>query len=262
LASSLGAPNPCAAGQARHSLSNILETEVDPTQQTALAAALVTRATTETDAELAGALFGAIEKHKLTAGLDACRKGLTGHPASAKAAAKCLRALGEVPSSTPSAPPPPPADITQVINKRVTWELATNKGAITIELRPDVAPWAVASIVALTTAKKYDGIEFHRVVPNFVVQGGDPTSSGWGGPGYTLPGEPSGAADGAGFVTGGLGMADAGPDSAGSQWFIMHSRAAHLDGRYTWIGRVVAGQQIADALVIGDKVERATVRIE
>lgn len=262
MTSSLAAPNAIVAGQATEAVSNILETGVDPTQQAALATAIVTRAATETDAELAGSLFGVIEKHKITSGLDACRKGLTGHPASAKAAAKCLRALGEAPTTTPGAPPPPPADIAQVINKRVTWLLATNKGTIEIELRPDVAPWAVASIVALTTAKKYDDIEFHRVVPNFVVQGGDPTSSGWGGPGYTLPAEPSGAADGAGFVTGGLGMADAGPDSAGSQWFIMHSRAAHLDGRYTWIGRVVSGQAVADSLVIGDKVERATVRIE
>ena len=128
-----------------------------------------------------------------------------------------------------------------------------------IELRPDVAPWAVASIVALTKRGAYDGLEFHRVVPNFVVQGGDPTQSGWGGPGYALPAEPASSADGPGYVAGGVGMADAGRDSAGSQWFIMHSRAPHLDGRYTWIGSVVSGQKSADSLLIGDKVDKATI---
>jgi cyclophilin family peptidyl-prolyl cis-trans isomerase len=130
---------------------------------------------------------------------------------------------------------------------------------IEIELRPDVAPWAVTSIVALTKRGFYDGLEFHRVVPNFVVQGGDPTQSGWGGPGYSLPAEPASGGDGAGYVEGGVGMADSGKDSGGSQWFIMHSRAPHLDGRYTWVGSVVSGQKSADALLIGDKVEKATI---
>jgi peptidyl-prolyl cis-trans isomerase B (cyclophilin B) len=146
-----------------------------------------------------------------------------------------------------------------VIGKKLLWHLATTRGEIVIELRPDVAPWAVASIVTLTEKGFYDGIEFHRVVPDFVVQGGDPTQSGWGGPGYTLPAEPAASLDGAGFVTGGVGIADAGKDSGGSQWFIMHSHAPHLDGRYTWIGSVATGQKSADALLIGDRVEKATI---
>ena len=78
--------------------------------------------------------------------------------------------------------------------------------------------------------------------------------------GFRLPAEPS---DGtvSGFVTGGVGIADAGRDSGGSQWFVMHARAPHLDGRYTWIGRVVEGQGAADALQIGDRVLRATVEV-
>ncbi len=128
-------------------------------------------------------------------------------------------------------------------------------------LRPDVAPWAVAAIVMLTKRGFYDGIEFHRVVPNFVVQGGDPTESGWGGPGFTLPAEPGSALDGPGFVAGGVGIADAGRDSGGSQWFIMHSRATHLDGRYTWIGSVISGGNSADQLVIGDEVSKASVEL-
>jgi cyclophilin family peptidyl-prolyl cis-trans isomerase/HEAT repeat protein len=263
LTSALTAKNPIVAGNAVEAISNIYEAKPDGAFKPALDAAIVTRADGELDVELATSLFGVIEKQLIAAGLDACRKGLSGHPTRAKAAAKCLRALGEaVPADAGRAPEVPPVDVSTVIGRQVIWHLTTVRGEITIELRPDVAPWAVASIVALTQRKQHDGIELHRVVPNFVAQGGDPTSSGWGGPGYTLPAEPSGAADGAGFVAGGVGIADAGPDSGGSQWFIMHSRAAHLDGRYTWVGSVTSGQDIASSLVIGDKVERATVEIK
>src|SRR5690606_16639701 len=118
------------------------------------------------------------------------------NPVRARAAATCLAALGVGTSPSEPTSEPPPVDVATVIGKRVTWRLATTRGEIAIELRPDVAPWAVASIVALTQRHTYDGLELHRVVPNFVAQGGDPTMSGWGGPGYTLPAEPSGAADG------------------------------------------------------------------
>ena len=91
-----------------------------------------------------------------------------------------------------------------------------------------------------------------------MVQGGDPTQTGVGGPGFTTPAEPSA---GARFVEGGVGIADAGRDSGGSQFFIMHSRAAHLDGRYTWIGHVVSGQAVADVLRVGDRVFSATVDV-
>jgi cyclophilin family peptidyl-prolyl cis-trans isomerase len=146
-----------------------------------------------------------------------------------------------------------------VIGHDITWQLATSRGVIEVKLRPDVAPWAVATIVALTKRGFYDGLELHRVVPDFVAQGGDPTQSGYGGPGFMMPAEPGSAADGPGFMQGGVGMADSGADSAGSQWFVMHSYAPHLDGRYTWIGSVVSGQKSADALQIGDRVERATI---
>jgi cyclophilin family peptidyl-prolyl cis-trans isomerase/HEAT repeat protein len=261
LIAAVAEKDPIIAGSAVEAIGTLFETGPGSYGES-FAGAIVTRARSESDAELAASLYGFIEKHKVAAGLDACRAGLGGHGVRANAARKCLRALGETPPPPPTdAPPAPPVDPATVIGHQVIWHLATNKGEITIQLRPDVAPWAVASIVALTQRKQYDGLEFHRVVPNFVAQGGDPTMSGWGGPGYTLPAEPSGAADGPGFVTGGVGMADAGPDSAGSQWFIMHSRAAHLDGRYTWFGSVTRGQEIADSLVIGDKVERATVEI-
>jgi cyclophilin family peptidyl-prolyl cis-trans isomerase len=185
-----------------------------------------------------------------------------GAPVLAKAAVECLKALGETIGDEPlpiAAAKAPPVEVTAVINKQVRWTLQTTRGEIVIELRPDLAPWAVATIVALTRKGYYDHLELHRVVPNFVAQGGDPTQSGWGGPGFAIPAEPSA---GAGYVEGGVGMADAGRDSAGSQWFVMHGPAPHLDGRYTWVGRVVSGQSAANSLLIGDQVQTATVTLQ
>ena len=109
--------------------------------------------------------------------------------------------------------------------------------------------------VALTRAGFYDGLTFHRVVPGYVVQGGDPTATGWGGPGFNLPSEPGEGA----FARGAVGIADAGKDTGGSQFFIMHARAPHLDGRYTRIGEVRDGLDAAMALVVGDRILAAEV---
>jgi peptidyl-prolyl cis-trans isomerase B (cyclophilin B) len=155
----------------------------------------------------------------------------------------------------------PPVHVEDVIGHAVTWHVDTTRGRIDIALSPDVAPWAVAAIVALTRTGFYDGLDFHRVVPDFVVQGGDPTMSGAGGPGFLLPAEPSTHADGAQLATGGVGIADSGPGTGGSQWFVMQAAAPHLDGRYTWFGVVAAGQDVADALVVGDRIVKATVEM-
>jgi cyclophilin family peptidyl-prolyl cis-trans isomerase/HEAT repeat protein len=260
--SALAVKNPIVAGTAVDAAEQLYDAMGDghPLEAT-LDAALVQRATTESDVELVQSLYALIGKKKIATGAEACRMGLDLPPAAAKAASECLTALGEPKEATPRDVPPPPVDPASVIGKRVLWHLKTTRGAIDIELRPDVAPWAVATIVSLTQRGYYDKKEFHRVVPNFVVQGGDPTESGWGGPGFTLPAEPGSVLDGPGYVEGGVGMADAGRDTAGSQWFIMHSRAPHLDGRYTWVGSVVSGQKSADALQIGDRVESATVEL-
>lgn len=230
----------------------------------ALGAALVYRADGERDVELASALYGAIGEHAIGAGVAACRQGLAGHPVLAAAAAACLVKLGEpAPQPTePRAGKPPFVDVTAVIGRRVWWTVETTRGEIAIELLPDVAPWAVATIATLTRRGFYDGLELHRVVPNFVVQGGDPTESGWGGPGFMIPAEPASVLDGPGFAAGGVGIADAGRDSGGSQWFVMHARAPHLDGRYTWIGRVASGANSADGLVVGDEIVKATIAVE
>lgn len=236
--------------------------EQNPADRQALDAAVVTRARNEREADLAGPLFDLIGKHKIASGVEACRAGLASHPIVARSARECLVALGE-----PAAPNPvvraataPPVDVATVIGKQIKWHLLTSRGEITIALRPDTAPWAVAAIVALTRKGFYDGLLFHRVVPNFVAQGGDPTGSGSGGPGFMLPAEPA-AGTGPEYVAGGTGIADSGRDSGGSQWFVMHSPAPHLDGRYTWIGALVSGQKSLDSLVIGDRVTRAIIEV-
>lgn len=227
-----------------------------------LDAAVIARAGAERDPELGAALLELIGKRSLAAGAPACRAALGGDPVRAKAAASCLTALGEpVPTSTAAAASPPPVDVASVIGKPLRWRVMTSRGELVIRLHPEVAPWAVAAIVELTRKGFYDGLEFHRVVGNFVVQGGDPTESGSGGPGFALPAEPGALGDGAGYTAGGVGIADAGRDSGGSQWFVMHSRAPHLDGRYTWIGALDSGQKSADALLIGDRIVRATIEL-
>jgi cyclophilin family peptidyl-prolyl cis-trans isomerase/HEAT repeat protein len=263
ISSALAIKNSIVAGTAVDAADALYDAMGDASPlEPVLDAAIIQRATIESDVELAGSLYGLIGKRKLANGAEACRSGVDTAPASAKAAIECLRQLGEAVDAKPRIAPPPPVDIATVIGKHVVWHLVTSRGNIDIELRPDVAPWFVATLATLTQRGFYNGLEFHRVVPNFVVQGGDPTQSGWGGPGFTGPAEPASSLDGPGFVQGGVGIADAGRDSGGSQWFIMHSRAPHLDGRYTWVGSVISGQNVADSLQIGDKVVSATVTIE
>lgn len=262
LIGALASREPIVAGAAIDAAGALYEA-IGTGDHAALDAAVVARATREFDVELASALLELIGKQKLAAGAEACRAGLAGVPARAKAARGCLTALGEVAPAVVSAPAAvPPVDVADVIGAHLEWHLATTRGEIVIALRPEVSPWAVATIVALTRKGFYDGLAVHRVVPDFVVQGGDPTESGWGGPGYTSPAEPATTADGPGFAAGGVGMADAGRDSGGSQWFVMHSRAAHLDGRYTWVGDLISGANSADALQIGDVVQHATISIK
>jgi peptidyl-prolyl cis-trans isomerase B (cyclophilin B) len=264
FASALESPDIVLAASAADAVDDLYDAIKDSPERQALDTAVADRAERERDPELAASLLELIGKRAITSGLAACRAALGKAPVVAVAAVDCLKALGQA-ADVPqigNASPPPGIDVASVIGKRVVWHLVTSRGEVAIELLPDVAPWNVATIVALTQKHYFDGIEFHRVVPDFVVQGGDPTMSGEGGPGFTTPAEPSSQLDGAGFVAGGIGMADAGRDSAGSQWFAMHSRAPQLDGRYTWVGQVVSGQNIIDALLIGDRVEHATIDLE
>ncbi len=139
---------------------------------------------------------------------------------------------------------PNPAD------SRVRARIETDAGAIDVELLGDVAPLTVANFLGLAERGYFDGQEWPRVVPNFVVQGGDPRGDTSGGPGYTIRDELNRAR----FSTGTVGMALAGPDTGGSQFFIAHSPQPHLDGTYTIFGRVVAGQAVLERLLPGDRI--------
>lgn len=134
-------------------------------------------------------------------------------------------------------------------------ELATDGGAIVIDLFSDEAPVTVANILSLARKRYYDGIYFHRVIPGFVAQGGDPRGDGWGGPGYAIPCEYNDRHYDRGMV----GMALSGKDTGGSQWFITHTPQPHLDGRYTLFGKVREGMAVADSLLPYDRIQTARV---
>jgi cyclophilin family peptidyl-prolyl cis-trans isomerase len=142
-------------------------------------------------------------------------------------------------------------DLTIDTSKTYTAVVKTERGEITMTLRPDLAPEHVNSLVFLAREGYYDGITFHRVEPGFVIQGGDPTGTGGGGPGYTLPAEFSSEP----FARGILGMARTNdPNSAGSQWFVTLGDAPHLNNQYTVFGSVTDGMDVVDCIQVGDKI--------
>jgi cyclophilin family peptidyl-prolyl cis-trans isomerase len=123
--------------------------------------------------------------------------------------------------------------------------LHTNHGPIEVELFPDDAPQTVENFVRLAGDGFYDGVIFHRVIPDFMIQGGDPTGTGRGGPGYTFDDEPSPHP----VVRGALAMANAGPNTNGSQFFIVTADACPwLDGKHTVFGRVTGGIEVVDTI--------------
>lgn len=131
--------------------------------------------------------------------------------------------------------------------------IRTERGDITVDLYEDEAPLAVNSFVFLATQGFYDGTTFHRVLPGFMAQGGDPTGSGTGGPGYEFANEVSA---GLSFDRGGvLAMANAGADTNGSQFFITFDAASWLDGGYTIFGSLLEGEDVLDSLTLRDPEE-------
>jgi cyclophilin family peptidyl-prolyl cis-trans isomerase len=132
----------------------------------------------------------------------------------------------------------------------------TTTGEFVMEMFFDEAPLTVMNFLRLAEKRAFDGVTFHRVVPNFVVQGGDPTGTGWGGPGYTIRGEYNRRA----YERGMVGMASAGKDTEGCQWFVTHSDQPHLNGRYTIFGSITIGMDVVDRLQVGDRIEAVRVR--
>ena len=130
--------------------------------------------------------------------------------------------------------------------------LKTDKGDLAITLYADDTPVTCASFLNLAKRGYYDGIAFHRVIANFMIQGGDPTGTGAGGPGYKFEDEclASLKHDRPGI----LSMANAGPGTNGSQFFITHGPTPHLDGKHTVFGHVTSGQDVVDSIAQGDKI--------
>lgn len=136
-------------------------------------------------------------------------------------------------------------------------KIETDKGTINLDLFPEFAPVTVNNFIALANDGFYDGVSFHRVINNFMVQGGDPTGTGMGGPGYNFQDEFSG--NPLRHETGSLSMANAGPGTNGSQFFITHAPQPHLDGKHTVFGIVTTGQDIVDRITQGDVMLKVTV---
>lgn len=140
----------------------------------------------------------------------------------------------------------------------LTAEVVTSKGTIVIALEPEKTPVTTANFVNLAQKGFYNGITFHRVIPNFMIQGGDPTGTGAGGPGYRFEDEfdPSLKHTGPGV----LSMANAGPGTNGSQFFITHVATPWLDGKHSVFGYVKSGQNVVDSIVQGDKIVSIAIK--
>ena len=155
--------------------------------------------------------------------------------------------------------------------KKVHFE--TTKGEIIADLYEDDAPGTVANFVGLIQGTKawtdpktgkqvenkpfYDGLNFHRVVDNFVIQGGCPMGNGTGGPGYKIKCETGGSKQV--HQAGSLSMAHAGKDTGGSQFFICHTRLPHLDKKHTVFGQVTSGQEVVNAIRVGDRMTKVWI---
>jgi peptidyl-prolyl cis-trans isomerase B (cyclophilin B) len=145
---------------------------------------------------------------------------------------------------------PPEMQIDPVKTYKAVIE--TSRGIIELELNPQHAPKTVNNFVFLAKEGFYDDVSFHRVIKNFMIQGGDPTGTGRGGPGYRFEDEVKG--NPLKHETGVISMANSGPNTNGSQFFITHSPQPHLNGRHTVFGKVVSGQDVIDAIQQGDKM--------
>jgi cyclophilin family peptidyl-prolyl cis-trans isomerase len=165
---------------------------------------------------------------------------------------------------------PKPTKVSFTAGKKYLWVLDTTKGPIEVRLLPDAAPMHVTSTIYLTNLGFYDGLSFHRVIPGFMAQGGDPAGNGTGGPGYEYDGEFGAGAkhDKPGI----LSMANAGPGTDGSQFFLTFVETGFLDGKHTVFGETVKGMDTLKALEAAGsqsgrtkeplEIKKATIRVE
>ena len=142
-------------------------------------------------------------------------------------------------------------------SKNYSVKLVTNRGTIELELYPQHAPNTVNNFVFLAGQGFYDGVKFHRVIADFMIQSGDPTGTGRGGPGYKFGDELKG--NPLKHERGVISMANAGPNTNGSQFFITHLPTPHLNGKHTVFGKVTKGQDVIDAIRQGDTIAKVEV---
>ena len=142
-------------------------------------------------------------------------------------------------------------------DEALTAVFTTPKGEIRVALFSGEAPITVANFINLAKRGYYDGLKFHRVIANFMIQGGDPTGTGRGGPGYNFADEfsPTRRHDSAGV----LSMANAGPGTNGSQFFITHGPTSHLDGKHSVFGKVASGQEVVNAISENDVMSQVSI---
>ena len=145
-------------------------------------------------------------------------------------------------------------------DKKYTAIIDTNRGTMELEFYPQYAPKTVNNFVFLSRQGYYNGVTFHRVISNFVIQGGDPEGTGRGGPGYQFEDEVAG--NPLKHERGVLSMANAGPNTNGSQFFITHAPQPHLNGKHTVFGKVTAGLDVVDAIQQGDTMDKVTITEE
>lgn len=209
------------------------------------------------DASLA--ILDAMDKHFSKDARDIVRSALDSSDYLVRRrAAEILRSKGESAGAGRLETRNRTADYSRALSRlgtSVRAAVRTEKGDFTLELLPDEAPLTVDNFIQLAGRGFFDGLTFHRVVPNFVIQGGDPRGDGNGGPGYQIRCEINMTP----YDRGAVGMALSGKDTGGSQWFVTHSPQPHLDGGYTVFARVVDGMEVVDRIVRGDRIR--TVRV-
>jgi len=153
-----------------------------------------------------------------------------------------------------------PPEMTIDPKKKYFVTLETDRGTIELQLFPEHAPKTVNNFVFLAREGFYDGVSFHRVISNFMIQGGDPTGTGTGGPGYKFEDETS--KNPLKHETGVISMANAGANTNGSQFFVTHSPQPHLNGKHTVFGKVLNGMDVVNQIRQGDKMKQVTIREE